>query len=52
MESSKINPPDRLVDYFNPYEVKTDANAIKESCELCISLSCCPEHSCNVSCCV
>jgi hypothetical protein len=34
---------------FNPYMVETNPHAIKASCELCISLPCCPEHCCDVS---
>ena len=43
----KVNPPERLAEFFNPYQVKTDTDMIKESCELCQSLPCCPEHCCD-----
>lgn len=33
---------------FNPYQVNTDAAALKENCELCQIEECCPEHCCNV----
>ena len=32
-----------------PYIVKTDKDEIEDKCELCLDLSCCPEHCCDVS---
>ena len=35
--------------FLQPYEVKTDLEELKQNCELCQELPCCPEHCCNVS---
>jgi len=45
---AKSNSLDKLQDFYDPYVVKT-SDEIKEACELCQSLPCCPEHCCNVS---
>jgi hypothetical protein len=48
-QKDKVNPVEKIEDFFNPYEVNINPDAVKESCELCQSLPCCPEHCCNVS---
>lgn len=45
-ESESVDP-EKLEELYNPYEVNRDAEEIKNDCELCQAMPCCPEHCCN-----
>lgn len=49
MDKNRAIPPERLEEFYQPYVVQTDTELIKQNCELCQSLPCCPEHCCDVS---
>lgn len=34
-QKDKVNPVEKIEDFFNPYEVNINPDAVKESCELC-----------------